>query len=129
MGAGGEGGGEELSRRDAARAGPGARRGEGTVEHVQVDVDVDGLAASRQVVEQRADVTDRIRPENANALRLAPQAMGPGVGEPVDADLDDVAPGEAGVEKGPHGRAVAHPAGVVGPDVVMGVEGEQPPTR
>ena len=47
----------------------------------------------------------------------------------MDADLDDVAAGQAGVDQGPHRRPVADRARRVGPDVVVGVEGEQADQR
>src|SRR4029079_8492853 len=57
---------------------------------------------------------------------VAPAAVGDGVGEPGDPDLDDLVAGEAGVDQGPDGRTVAGST-FVGADVVVGVEGDEPP--
>ena len=127
-----EGRRQQLAGEEPAGTGAGAGRGEGGVEDVDVEIDVDVVDREGQAVERLDQhVFDGSEPHlggghDVDPDVVAPAPVGDGVGEPGDADLHHLVAGEAGVDQGPDGRPVARPA-LVGADVVVGVERDEPP--
>src|SRR5205807_7256520 len=111
----------------AAGAGAGTTGGEGPVQGVEVQVHVHVLAPCSEVVEEGGDLVDRLRSVPVDAGFVTPVAMRGRVGEGLDADLDNVPAQQPGVDQGTNGRAVPDLAGFVGPHVMGGVDGEEPP--
>src|SRR5581483_4526959 len=121
---------QQLAGEQPAGPGAGAGGGEGRVEDVDVEVHVDVVDRQGQAVEGLDQhVLDRAEADlgggdDVDADLVAPAAVGHGVREPGDADLDDLVAGQAGLDERPDRRAVARPA-FEGADVVVGVERHQ----
>src|SRR5205823_9821208 len=123
---------QQLAGRQAAGPGTGAGGSEGRVEDIDVEVDIDVVDRQGEAVEgldqhvldgPEADLGGG---DDVDADLVAPAAVGDRVGEPGDADLDDLVAGEAGLDQRPHRGAVAG-ATLEGADVVVGVERDEPP--